>query len=313
MHQRKPVQHIRVTPNMGAKDLLLAYKRCGVMGAARLGRAAEITQKMLADKDCTVFFAIAGAMVPGGMKEVIHDMLRHARIGCFVTTGATLTHDTVEALGYAHYQGNAHEDDSKLNKEGMDRMWDSLMPNKVYEGLERWFEEHWNELSKATTIPQFLHIMGENLPANSILHICAKQNIPVFCPALNDSGLGLMIWGLLEKGKKLSVGAFDDLKDIIRLAWDSKKNGVIYIGGGTPKNYCQQAMQFSKEAVYGVQISTDIPHYGGSSGAPLHEGISWGKMKPHAQNVDVYCDATIALPLLWAAVKPEQPALSDNS
>jgi deoxyhypusine synthase len=62
-------------------------------------------------------------------------------------------------------------------------------------------------------------------------------------------------------------------------------------------------MQFSKGAEYGVQISTDMPQFGGSSGAELREGISWGKMNTKGKFVDVYCDATIALPLIYSAVK----------
>jgi deoxyhypusine synthase len=81
------------------------------------------------------------------------------------------------------------------------------------------------------------------------------------------------------------------------------KNGVIYIGGGTPKNFIQQSLQFSKGANYGIQITTDRTEPGGSSGASLKEGISWGKMQKDADFVDVFCDATIALPLIYGAVK----------
>ncbi|MCL6500762.1 MAG: deoxyhypusine synthase family protein, partial [Candidatus Pacearchaeota archaeon] len=76
----------------------------------------------------------------------------------------------------------------------------------------------------------------------------------------------------------------------------------FYIGGGVPKNYIQQALQFAKPADYGIQITTDRPEPGGSSGAPLREGISWGKLSSRAEFVDVFCDATIALPLLYAAL-----------
>ena len=70
-----------------------------------------------------------------------------------------------------------------------------------------------------------------------------------------------------------------------------------------PKNFIQQSLQFSKGADYGIQITTDRMESGGSSGAPLREGISWGKMKEKADFVDVFCDATIALPLIYASVK----------
>ena len=293
---------------MHVAELVQGMAGSGVMGAGRIARAVDILKKMLADKDCTIFFGQAGAMVPGGMKNILHDILLSGRIGVFVTTGATLTHDTVEALGHKHYQGSACADDAELHKKGLDRMYDSYMPNTVYEDLEDFFQKNWDVLATAKNIRDLLHIMGSLLPSEpkSILRICYEQKIPVFCPALADSGIGLMIWGRLAAGKKMNVPAFDDMKEIISIAWDSKKNGVFYIGGGVPKNFCQQAMQFSKQASYGVQITTDRPEWGGSSGAELREGISWGKMQANAEFVDVFCDATIALPLIWAAVKSKE-------
>ena len=137
----------------------------------------------------------------------------------------------------------------------------------------------------------------------SILSVCAEKNIPIFCPALSNSGIGLMIWGQLMKNKKLILDEMSDLKEIIDLAWQSKKSCVFYIGGGEPKNYIQQAMQFSKAALYGIQITSQMSEFGGSSGAKLKEGISWGKIHKKAEFVDVYCDATIALPLILAYLK----------
>lgn len=111
-----------------------------------------------------------------------------------------------------------------------------------------------------------------------------------------------MIWGNLAKGKSCNVKAFDDLKEILDIAWTCKKSGVIYLGGGVPKNYIQQAMQFSKGASYGVQITMDRPEPGGSSGAELREGISWGKLKNKAAFVNVICDITIALPIIYSSI-----------
>ena len=110
----------------------------------------------------------------------------------------------------------------------------------------------------------------------------------------------------LRKDNKIRVDAFDDLKEILDIAWTAKKIGVFYVGGGFPKNYIQQAMQFSTKqhgADYGIQITMDRPEPGGSSGAELKEGISWGKMSPKGDYVTLICDTTIALPIIWAAVK----------
>lgn len=299
----KPVKQMDVKPGMKVSDLVKEMSASGVFGAGRIGRASSIIRKMFDDKECKVFMGVAGAMVPGGMKNIIVDMLQKGYVDVFVTTGATLTHDLVESLGFHHYQGKSDVDDAKLHKEHYDRIYESLMPNDVYKKLEDFFVKNFDELSKTKNIKEFLWKLGELTPTEkSILKVCYKKKIPLFCPAIADSGIGLMVWGRIAQGKKINIDAFDDMKEIIDIAWTSKKNGVIYIGGGVPKNFIQQSMQFSKGASYGVQITTDRPEPGGSSGAELREGISWGKVKEDAEFVDVYCDATIALPLIYASL-----------
>jgi len=299
-----PVKHMRISKGMKASDLVNQMAGSGVMGAGRIANASKIMRSMLTDTECSVFLGVAGAMVPGGMKQIFIDMLNSGKIKVFVTTGANLTHDVFEALGFNHFQGSARTDDAELHKEGIDRIYDTFMKNEVYEKMEDFFKNNFDALSQTKNIKEFLWKLGELLPdSDSILKVCAEKKIPIFCPGIADSGIGLMIWGRQAEGKKFDLPVFDDMKEIINIAWDSKKNGVIYIGGGLPKNFIQQSMQFSKGASYGVQISTDMPQWGGSSGAELREGISWGKMKEQGKYIDVYCDATIALPLIWADVK----------
>ena len=289
---------------MKVNELVKAMNEAGVMQAGKLAKAINILEKMIKDKDCKVFFGLAGAMVPGGMKQIIIDLLEEKYIDVLVTTGANLTHDLGESLGYSHYQGSEKMDDALLRKKGYNRVYNSLMPNKIYVGLEKFINKNFDELSRANNVREFLWTLGKLAPKNTIVSACYHNKIPIFCPAISDSGLGLMIWNNLVKGKKINVNMFEDLKEIIEIAWTTKKSGVFYVGGGTPKNYIQQAMQFSpKNATYGVQITTDIEDYGGSSGAPLKEGISWGKLNPNANYVDVRCDATIALPIILAALK----------
>lgn len=296
----KPVNPIKIKENMSAKELVDSMKDAG-FGAGKIAEASRIMKKMFDDKECTVFFGLAGAMVPAGMKQLIIDMLDN--IDVFVTTGANLTHDLIESLGDKHYLGSENVSDEELNKQGLDRIYNVFMKNDVYEKLEKFFEVNFDKFNSCKTINDFLWKIGELCPGNGILKKCFEKKIPIFCPAISDSGIGLMVWGRKSAGKKLTIDAFDDIDEIIKLAWDAKKSGIIYVGGGVPKNFIQQSLQFSKGANYGIQITTDHPEPGGSSGAPLKEGISWGKMKANADFVDVHCDATIALPLIYAAVK----------
>jgi len=299
----RKVNPIKIKKGMKASELVDEMKDSG-FGAGAIHRASEIMENMFSDKECKVFFGLAGAMVPAGMKKVIIEVLDNTDV--LVVTGATLTHDLIEALGDSHYLIDRPFDDEKLNKEGLDRMYNVVMKNAVYEKLEDFFESNWDEFKKCNTLKDLIWKMGELCPGtqeNCILKKCFEKRIPVFCPALADSGIGLMIWGKKAAGKEISIDAFEDMKEIIDIAWTAKKSGVLYVGGGTPKNFIQQSLQFSKGADYGIQITTDRVEPGGSSGAPLNEGISWGKLNPEANFVDVSCDATIALPLIVASVK----------
>ena len=325
----RKVEPIEIREDMKVSELVGGMEGMG-FGAGAVNNASKIMTKMFEDKECRIFLGVAGAMVPAGMKEIILGMLDKTDV--FVTTGANLTHDLIEALGDNHYLIERPFDDAKLNEEGFDRMYNVVMKNNVYEKLESFFEENWESFKECKNIKELLWKIGEVLasasssdstqipPAcpqtpsaqkklartrksQSILQTCFEKKIPIFCPALADSGIGLMIWGRKVAGREMSIDAFDDMKEIIDFAWTSKKNGVIYVGGGTPKNFIQQSLQFAKGADYGIQITTDRTEPGGSSGAPLKEGISWGKMKTDAAFVDVFCDATIALPLIYGAVK----------
>lgn len=299
----KPVKQIKIAKGMRVDELVKSMNDAGVMGAGRLGKAVDITEAMIRDKDCKVFLGIAGALVPGGQRELLMDLLDSGWVDVFVTTGANLTHDLAEALGHSHVQGESQVDDTKLRKQGYDRMYDSYMPEKVYGSMENFFEKHFESLAKCNTIKEFLWEVGRLTPGRSLLKICYEKKIPVFCPAIADSGIGLMVWGRIAKGNNINVKAFEDLKEIMDIAWTAKKTGVIYLGGGVPKNFIQQAMQLTKGASYGLQVTMDRPEHGGSSGAELKEGISWGKLDPKGSYTDLICDVTIALPIIMASLK----------
>lgn len=303
------VKPIKIIGEMKVSELVGAMSGAG-FGAKRISEASNIFKEMLDDGDCTVFLGLAGAMVPAGMKQIIMDLLSEGKVDVFVSTGANLTHDLIDSLGGKHYhlEGSVEAaDDSDLNKKGLDRIYDVVMENSVYGGLEDFFKKNFDKLKESKSIKDFLWKLGELAPDESILKICYEKKIPVFCPGIADSGIGLMMWGRFSEGKgRTTIDVFSDMSEIIDISWTSKKTGVLYVGGGLPKNFIQQSLQFSKGADYGIQITTDRVESGGSSGAPLKEGISWGKLNSKARFVNVICDATIALPLIFASIKEKK-------
>ena len=112
----KQVNHINIKKGITANELVREMENSGVMGAGAIAKAANIFEKMINNKECKIFLGMAGAMVPGGMKNILIDIINNKLINVFVTTGANLTHDLIEGLGHKHYQGRHNVDDYKLNK-----------------------------------------------------------------------------------------------------------------------------------------------------------------------------------------------------
>lgn len=302
----KPVRHFD-SNKKDINDILESFQEMG-FGARSLGKAFSISKDMIKDKNCTVFVGASGALVPAGLKRCLIDFTKWSDV--MVTTGANLTHDLIEAFGCSHHICEEY-DDSKLREKGINRIYDVSMPNKAYEVLEKNLQPILRELSdrkssRPYSIKEFLYEIGKRIESkDSILRACYENSVDLYCPALQDSGVGLQLWNFLQEND-LTVDAFRDMKDIISRAWDSDKAGAIILGGGVPKNFILQSLQATpKDLSYAVQISTDRPEPGGLSGAPLHEGISWGKLGPKARRTNVFSDATIALPLLTSALKQE--------
>ena len=295
----KEIEAIRVEKGIKVDELVKKMGKAG-MGGRKLSESVDVIEAMVDDKECKVFLGLAGALVPAGMKGLLIEMLRNKWIDVLVTTGANLTHDLAEALGGSHFQGGWNEDDVELNKKGYDRMWDVLMHNDVYVSIEEFLDNHIDEFKKAGTIQEFLYMVGSKLEKDSILRVAYENKIPIYSPAFIDSGFGMI---LAHKG--LNINQFKDLSDFLEKVWDFDKKGFIYLGGGVPKNFIQQSMQFSPRAGadYGVQITMDRVETGGSSGAEVKEGISWGKLKENARFVDLRADVTIVFPLIVSCIK----------
>ncbi len=301
----KNVNQFKIDENDDIVDLIQSLKDTG-FNAKRLALACEIYKEMIEDKKCIKFFGLAGALVPAGMQRVIHDFVEEGFIDILVTTGASLTHDIAETLGYHHLQGEVKIDDYELHKQDLNRIYDVYLPNKVYEGIED-YVSNLDIPDENMPVSSFLKLLGDQLPdnENSILKICAKKNVPIFCPAFTDSGLALQL-GFHHQN--LNLNHFKDMLKMVDLAWDAKQAGVCIIGGGVPKNFILQSLQFCpNSAKYAIQITMDRPEQGGLSGATFQEAISWGKVSQEAKFSTVISDATIALPLiLWFLKKSKK-------
>ncbi|MBU4372957.1 MAG: deoxyhypusine synthase [Euryarchaeota archaeon] len=303
MELQIPIRHVKITHDMTVSQLVDSFSDCA-FGAGRLNVAVSIYREMVNDKDCTKFFGLAGAMVPAGMRQIVSDMIRDKQIDILVTTGANLVHDIIESMGLRHYKGTDVADDVKLKHDAVNRIYDVFLPEHHFTDFEEKMQSIFKEIPDKLSITQLLSHIGAKLDDdNSILKSAYDMRIPVYCPAIQDSIIGLQAW-LYKQTKPLNVDVFDDMRGLIDRCYEAKRAGVVIIGGGVPKNFILQSMLVTPRSFdYAIQLTMDRPETGGLSGATLDEARSWGKVGENARCVTVYSDATITLPIIAAAGK----------
>lgn len=298
-----PVVQVEISDRMTVGELVAAMGQAGAYNGGALARAATLWEAMVRDTHTTRFFGLAGAMVPAGMGRIVSSLIERGYIDVLVSTGANLTHDIIEASGCHHYHGSASCSDITLRHDEINRIYDVYLPNEAFERFEDLLQETYASLDPARTygIRELLHHIGTRLPSG-ILATAARKGVPVFCPAVQDSMIGLQYW-LFSQTNRITIDAFRDMQEIIDRCYGAEKAGAVLVGGGVPKNFILQSMLMTPKGFdYAVQLTGDRPDLGGLSGATLDEARSWGKVTEEAQTVTVYGDATINLPLLTAAV-----------
>jgi deoxyhypusine synthase len=298
-----PVNQLHVKPKMTVNELVMAMGEAGAYNGGSLARAADIWEQMLRDDETTKFFGLAGAMVPAGMGGIVSDLIHAGHIDILVSTGANMTHDIIEAIGCRHFHGTAFCNDIELRHDEINRIYDVYLPNEAFEHFEEFMQEVFGQLEPGSTISisGLLEHIGNNTKSG-ILHTAAKNKVPVFNPAVQDSMIGLQYW-LFSQTNKVTVDAFADMPALMDRCFSVRKAGAMLVGGGVPKNFILQSMLMTPNGfTYAIQLTGDRPDLGGLSGATLDEARSWGKITEDDQAVTVYGDATITLPMLAAAV-----------
>ena len=309
----KPRQPVRPTTNVA--DLLKSMSATGFQGR-KLGESVELWSRMIHDEECTIFFGLSGAMIPAGMQQCIIELIRRRYVDVIVSTGANAFHDICEHLGVRHYLGHHHVDDRSLLEQGIDRIYDVFAYESQFRDVDRFIAGFAQEIAPFKGSSRlFIERLGERLlkeypEGTSFVTEAAKQKVPIFIPALCDSSIGIGLVMARRQGiEEVDIDQIADTDEIAGLVERAKRTGVIYIGGGVPKNFIQQTQviasiheQYCGGHAYAIQFTTDAPHWGGLSGCTFEEAISWGKEIPESPRIQCFCDATIALPLVTSAL-----------
>lgn len=333
----KKVKSIEVKNPKTISQLLSEMSQTGFQGR-KLGEIIDVWEKMIGDKDITILMGYAGSLSTTGQWKIINWLIENRFIDVLVSTGANISEDIVEAMGHSYWQGSHLTDDQVLLKHNVNRYYDVFGKETDYMEMTELIAEFYTTSLKqnyAYSSQELLYLFGKWLlkkGINSIVATAAKHKVPIFCPAIIDSPYGDA--GLIAKSKgfNLVIDNMKDYTDFMNLGEKIKETGVIYIGGGVPKDFIQllavtsnllwsgrkipgrtpvifRMKEGSQKVVesyyphsYAIQISTDSPQWGGLSGCTFEEAMSWGKEAINAPKVQCYCDATIALPLVTHAL-----------
>ena len=312
-----PVEHIDVA-KFNPVPLVEAMGKTAFT-ARDLARAADITNRMVADKDCGVILCLAGSLISAGLKKVFADMVRCHMVDAIVSTGANIVdQDFFEALGFRHWVGEeklrSGMFDAELRDLHIDRIYDTLIDEDELRACDETTRVIADDLEpRPHSSREYIKAMGAYLEKNgcktpdSIVYEAYKADVPIFCPAFSDcsAGFGLVAHQHAKgDGPKLSLDSAKDFYELTLLKIANPNTGLFMIGGGVPKNFAQDVVvaadvlgQEVPMHKYAVQVTVADVRDGALSGSTLKEASSWGKVDLAFEQM-VYSEATLAVPLI---------------
>ncbi|MBI2091668.1 MAG: deoxyhypusine synthase family protein [Deltaproteobacteria bacterium] len=307
-----PVEPIDLENINGVDDLVAAFRGASIQ-ARRIGECAEVWEKMAADPERpTIILGLAGPLVAAGLRKVIRDLIAHNLIDAIVSTGAIMYQDYYQAKGYLHYVGSPDAEDTRLRDLYIDRIYDTYVDEAKFWETDCGIGKFADTLKPGNySSRMFLEALaGTVSDEQSILVTARKHGIPIFAPAINDSSIGIGLTEhyhrCLKEGRKgVTIDSIQDNYELTQVVVKSKCTSAVYIAGGVPKNFINDSVVmsyiFDRDTGghrYAIQLTTDVPHWGGLSGSTLSEATSWGKVSKKATHQMAFVEPSVSLPLI---------------
>ncbi|MFH2106085.1 MAG: deoxyhypusine synthase [Candidatus Micrarchaeota archaeon] len=281
---------------MEIKDYPADYESIGFQ-ATNISRAIDLIKKMKQEKS-TIFLSFTSNMVASGLRGIFKEMCKKKLVDVIITAGGSIDHDLIKT--YVPYQlGDFSMDDAELHRKEINRIGNILVPNKCYVELEKRMKpifEHFH--GKMVSPSELCEEIGKTLDETSFLYWAQKNKIPVFCPGITDSAIGLQTYFHKQKDKEFGIDVTKDMNKLAQIVLEADKTSGIILGGGISKHHTIGVNILRGGLDYAVYVTTSSPWDGSLSGARTNEAVSWGKISETAKSVTVDCDATIALPLI---------------
>jgi len=280
--------------------------------ATHVGKAIELAKKMRQDK-ARVFLGITSNVVSSGLRENVAYLVKNKHVHVIVTTTGAVEEDVIK-VHKPFLIGDFGADGAKLRSKGINRTGNLFVPNERYIWFEKFMQpilasmlENQKKTGKIINSVEFVTELGrqmekEKMPKmeESFIYWAYKNKIPVFCPALTDGSIGDMIYFFKKDHPEFKIDLSDEIVQMNDSALTAEKTGAIIVGGSVPKHHIMNANMLREGADYLIYINTAIEEDGSDSGARPEEAKSWGKATPTANNVKVWGEATLILPLIIA-------------
>jgi deoxyhypusine synthase len=281
---------------------------------------------------------LAGAMSTGELGRILARMIREGKVHAISCTGANLEEDVFNLVAHDEYEiipdwrALSSADEVALYDRGMNRVTDTCIPEDVMRHLERRLLARWKEAAESGERRSPAGFLFDLLrsgeleehyqidPRDSWMLAAAEAGIPVWAPGWEDSTTGNIFSAAVLTGKvphhQCVLSGTEQFADLIQWYRHNHGGGEVpsvgffQIGGGIAGDFAICAVpciiQDMQDEVpfwgYFAQITDAATSYGGYSGAPPNEKITWGKLDAATPKFFINSDAMIVAPLIFAYV-----------
>ena len=301
------VQDFKWKKDITVKDLVNQYKGVGYQ-SVELARASDVFVKMKKNS-AKIYLTFTSNMVTSGLRGFFAQLINLKMADVIVTTVGGIEEDIMKASGEKFKIGNFHSDDVELHEKGINRVGNLFVNNEAYMNFEDWITPVLDKLyqkQKRWAVSELLREIGLILnDEDSILYQAAKNNIPIFCPAITDGAFGFHLYLFQQKHSDFIVDVVKDFGNILFSSSHDDKKAVIALGGSISKHHAILCTLLNGGAVYAVYMTTAQRTSGSMSGATTDEAKSWGKVKDDSDVATVIGDVTIMFPLAMIAALEE--------
>jgi deoxyhypusine synthase len=275
---------------------------------------------------------LAGAMSTAQIGKTLAPAIRSQKVHAICCTGANLEEDLFNLIARSDYERIPNwrdfsaSDDLDLHERGLNRVTDVAIPEQeAIRYVEKQMLELWKD-AEAAGDRRFPHeyiydlllhgdLVFDGDPSESWLMAAADANLPIFTPGWEDSTLGnILVARVIDLTLSSQDIVLSGLHAMQALAdWyreDDSPTGLLQVGGGISGDFPICVVPMLRQDVgidvnlwsWFAQISESRPSYGGYSGAPPNEKISWGKLSLETPTFVIESDASIVLPLILEAI-----------